>query len=58
MQIRTIRIGYEPLKRKFEPFERELKYDNSNLNTSNEIRSIWRLLLIIRKGFEEYKRKF
>ena len=27
MQIRTIRIGYEPLKRKFEPFERELKYD-------------------------------
>ena len=43
MQIRTIRIGYEAFKRKFEPFERELKY--TNLNTSNEIRSIWRLLL-------------
>ena len=58
MQIRTIPIGYEAFKRKFEPFERELKYDNSNLNTSNEIRSIWRLLLTIRKGFKEYERKF
>ena len=40
MQIRTIWKGFESFKCKFEPFERDFKHSNANLNNSKGIRSI------------------
>ena len=54
MQIRTIRNGFEALKCKFEPFERDSKDSNANANYSKGNWSIEMQIRTIVKGFEAF----
>ena len=58
MQIRTIRLGFEVFKFKFEAFERDWKHLNANSKHSKVIGSIRMQIRVIWKGFEAYKCKF
>ena len=57
MQILTIRTGLEKFECKFEPFERDSKYSNANLNHSKKIQSIRLQIRTIWKGFEAFECK-
>ena len=58
MKFLTIRKGLEAFEFKFEPFQRDSKHSNANLNLSKGIRSIPKEMLTIRKEFEAFKFKF
>ena len=57
MEIWTIRKRFEAFEWKFEPFERDLKHSNQNLNHLKVIRSIWMEIWTIRKGFVAFESK-
>ena len=51
-------MRFEAFECKFEPFERDSKHPNSNLNDSKGIQSIRMQIQTIQNGFEAFECKF